>query len=101
MAFGIKREDLQQWKRAVARGEIAFLTHFWQDDRFPEAKSVTKAGCSDIRKLADWGKGFGLQEQWIDSRSDFPHFDLMGAKQAEVLMHYKMYKTMQKFKIYT
>ncbi len=42
MAFGVKREELNRWKQAVKRGEIAFLTHYWLDDRFPEAKTVTK-----------------------------------------------------------
>ncbi|GER70267.1 hypothetical protein BpJC7_15700 [Weizmannia acidilactici] len=55
MAFGIKRKQIQEWKAAIDRGEIAFLTHFWLDDRFPEAKSVTKVGCNDLGKLAEWG----------------------------------------------
>lgn len=35
MAFGIKREEMKQWKASVARGEIAYLTHYWVDPRFP------------------------------------------------------------------
>ena len=29
MAFGIKRVELQAWKKAVSEGEMAFLTHYW------------------------------------------------------------------------
>lgn len=35
MAFGINREELTRWKKAVSAGEIAFLTHYWLDPRFP------------------------------------------------------------------
>lgn len=62
MAFGVKREELNRWKQAVKRGEIAFLTHYWLDDRFPEAKTVTKAGCADIDKLVQWGVAYGLKK---------------------------------------
>ncbi|KZZ82721.1 MULTISPECIES: hypothetical protein [Bacillaceae] len=99
MAFGIKRSELKIWKEAVLRKEIAFLTHFWYDDRFPASHSVTKAGCSDLTKLAEWGKQFGLQAEWIDRRSDYPHFDLMGRTQLNVLKHYGMDETIQKFKL--
>ncbi|MCY8098432.1 hypothetical protein MOB81_20475, partial [Bacillus atrophaeus] len=33
MAFGIHRGELNRWKEAVKSGEIAFLTHYWLDDR--------------------------------------------------------------------
>lgn len=62
MAFGVKREELNRWKQAVKRGEIAFLTHYWLDDRFPEARTVTKAGCADIDKLVQWGAAYGLKK---------------------------------------
>ena len=39
MAFGITRKELGRWKRDVSEGKIAFLTHYWLDDRFPEAKT--------------------------------------------------------------
>lgn len=42
MAFGTNRTELSAWKRAVRAGEIAFLTHYWLDDRFPGCKTVTK-----------------------------------------------------------
>ncbi|WP_404333019.1 hypothetical protein [Mesobacillus maritimus] len=86
MAFGIKREELIEWKAKVARGEIAFITHYWLDDRFPGTKSVTKVGCRDIEKLAAWGKQYGLEPQWIDKRkATMPHFDLFGERRDAIL----------------
>ncbi|WP_338452345.1 hypothetical protein R4Z09_10935 [Niallia oryzisoli] len=86
MAFGIKRHELLEWKRNVDRGEIAFLTHYWLDSRFPGCKTVTKVGCKDIEKLINWGKQYGLKAEWIDRRKNrYPHFDLLGQKQKEIL----------------
>lgn len=86
MAFGINRKELQEWKEKVARGEIAFITHYWLDDRFPESKTVTKVGCSDLEKLAAWGIKYGLQPEWIDRRkTNLPHFDLFGARRDVIL----------------
>ncbi|WP_071395049.1 hypothetical protein [Bacillus tuaregi] len=86
MAFGIKRHELLEWKRKVDRGEIAFLTHYWLDSRFPECKTVTKVGCKDIEKLIHWGKQYGLKAEWIDKRkASYPHFDLLGQMQIEIL----------------
>ncbi|WP_018663571.1 hypothetical protein [Heyndrickxia acidiproducens] len=86
MAFGISRTQLKAWKDAIDRGEIAFLTHFWLDDRFPEAKSVTKVGCNDLGRLAGWGARYELRKEWIHIRKDgYSHFDLFGNKQREVL----------------
>ncbi|MBY0096087.1 hypothetical protein [Mesobacillus maritimus] len=86
MAFGIKRQELNEWKTKVARGEIAFLTHYWLDERFPESKTVTKVGCRDIEKLAAWGKQYGLQPEWIDKRkATMPHFDLFGERRDAIL----------------
>jgi len=51
MAFGITKEQLMSWKKLVKRGEIAFLTHYWYDERFPQYHTVTKVGCSNINKL--------------------------------------------------
>ncbi len=42
MAFGINREELKHWKKQVAQGDIAFLTHYWFDKRFPQFNTVTK-----------------------------------------------------------
>lgn len=85
MAFGIGRRQLEAWKEAVSRGEIAFLTHYWLDDRFPDVNTVTKAGCSNVDKLAEWGKQYGLKREWMHSRDQFPHFDLLGERQVEIL----------------
>lgn len=86
MAFGIHRIQVKAWKAAIDRGEIAFLTHFWLDDRFPGAKSVTKVGCKDLEKLAAWGARYQLKKEWIHVRKDgYSHFDLLGRKQREIL----------------
>ncbi|MEW8972347.1 hypothetical protein [Mesobacillus jeotgali] len=86
MAFGIKRHELDEWKAKIEKGELAFLTHYWIDDRFPDCSTVTKVGCRDLEKLAQWGRKYGLRPEWIDKRKiDYPHFDLLGTKQAEIL----------------
>nr|WP_127507645.1 hypothetical protein [Paenibacillus humicus] len=85
MAFGIRREELQSWKTAVARGELAFLTHYWIDERFPGVKTVTKAGCSDIVKLESWCRKHGLDPRYIHRRERYPHMDLFGPVQIRVL----------------
>jgi hypothetical protein len=86
MAFGIKREELREWKKKIDRGEIAFLTHYWLDDRFPGCKTVTKVGCKDLTILAEWGLKYGLKKEWIHIRQDgYSHFDLIGEKEKEIL----------------
>ncbi|MFJ5963231.1 hypothetical protein [Bacillus sp. NPDC093026] len=85
MAFGIKRKDLNAWKSAVQRGEIAFLTHYWLDDRFPNANTVTKAACQDMKQLIEWGERHGLKKEWIHVRDGYPHFDLIGDVQIRIL----------------
>lgn len=84
MAFGINRAELSKWKKQVSRGEIAFLTHYWEDERFPQASSVTKVGCADIDKLIKWGQGYGLKKEWIHY-TKYPHFDLFIPKQKYIL----------------
>lgn len=87
LAFGIKRQELNEWKRKIDQGEIAFLTHYWLDDRFPDCTTVTKVGCLDLDQLADWGKRYGLREEWIHHRKDgYSHFDLLGERQREILL---------------
>ncbi len=98
MAFGIDRQELRNWKNQVRKGEIAFLTHYWIDERFPQATSVTKVGCSDIRVLIDWGKQYNLGASWIH-RNRFPHFDLFGEKQKEVLLHEGYYNHIKRFNL--
>ena len=85
MAFGIKRAELNEWKAAVRRGEIAFLTHYWLDDRFPGCHTVTKAGCADLSRLEEWGRAYGLRPEWIDHKEHFPHFDLFGEREYAIL----------------
>lgn len=85
MAFGVKRHELRAWKEAVQSGQIAFLTHFWIDPRFPHAKTVTKVGCNDVQKLIQWGKQYDLNPKWIHHDPHFPHFDLMGNTQVNIL----------------
>ncbi|UQD51967.1 hypothetical protein C0971_07955 [Bacillus methanolicus] len=86
MAFGITREELRRWKVEIESGKIAFLTHYWLDDRFPGCKTVTKVGCNDIEKLKKWGEKYELKPEWIHIRNDgYSHFDLLGDKQMEIL----------------
>ena len=86
MAFGITKKELLDWKERIDKGEIAFLTHYWLDDRFPECKTVTKVGCNDLQKLMEWGRKYDLKPEWIDKRKDgYSHFDLLGIKQTEIL----------------
>ena len=86
MAFGIKRHEVNEWKRKIDQGEIAFLTHYWLDDRFPGCNTVTKVGCNNLEKLAIWGEKYGLKKEWIDVRKDgYSHFDLLGERQREIL----------------
>lgn len=86
MAFGIKRADVEKWKQQIDDGQIAFLTHYWLDDRFPGCTTVTKVGCSDLTKLIEWGMQYGLKEEWIHHRKDgYSHFDLLGDTQKRIL----------------
>lgn len=85
MAFGINRSQLMKWKSEVEAGRIAFITHFWLDPRFPQEKSVTKVGCSDLQKLTVWGSKYGLKAEWIHERDAYPHFDLIGDKQRAIM----------------
>ncbi|TJY44522.1 hypothetical protein E5161_03860 [Cohnella pontilimi] len=97
MAFGIKREELEAWKEQVERGEIAFLTHFWLEPRFPGINTVTKVGCADLDRLTDWCVANGLNPKYIHRRQPFPHFDLIGPKQKEILTRERLWEQMRKF----
>lgn len=99
LAFGIDRSELKHWKAKVKNGEIAFLTHYWLDDRFPDCRSVTKVGCSDVGKLIKWGKTHELQEEWIHNHKRFPHFDLFGSKQKEILQKEHMWEHIERFNL--
>jgi cbb3-type cytochrome oxidase cytochrome c subunit len=97
MAFGIKRQEMEQWKAAVARGEIAFLTHYWLDPRFPDMRTVTKVGCADMGKLSRWCLDHGLNPRYIHARSEYPHFDLLGPKQREILKQANQMEQLERF----
>ncbi|WP_068777085.1 hypothetical protein [Paenibacillus sp. FJAT-26967] len=99
MAFGIKREELQQWKEAVSRGEIAYLTHYWLEPRFPGVTTVTKVGCADLDRLSKWCIQNGLSPRYIHNRSSFPHFDLIGPKQVEILRKEGLREQLERFRM--
>lgn len=98
MAFGIKREELNRWKKDVEDEKIAFLTHYWIDDRFPGCSTVTKVGCSNLEKLERWGRQYGLKPEWMDLRGNYPHFDLFGDHQIRILTAEGMVHQLNKFK---
>ncbi|SHN17516.1 hypothetical protein [Gracilibacillus kekensis] len=99
MAFGIDRKTLRAWKKDVQEGRIAFLTHFWLDDRFPGCNTVTKVGCANYPKLISWGKKYGLREEWIHQDPTFPHFDLFGERQKEILEQEEQWEQIKRFKL--
>lgn len=99
MAFGIKREELNRWKEAVTRGEIAYLTHYWLDPRFPGITTVTKVGCANVQRLERWCHDHGLNPRYIHHRPPFPHFDLMGRKQTEILRKERQWEQLARFKL--
>lgn len=98
MAFGIKRPELVEWKRQVAEGEkVVFLTHYWLHPRFPEVKTITKAGCANLALLEQWGRKYQLRSEWIHKRDKYPHFDLIGDKQVEILLHEVILDQIERF----
>src|SRR5690625_3142399 len=99
MAFGITRKELKSWKQAVEKGEIAFLTHYWLDERFPNCHTVTKVGCSDIEKLKKWGSTYGLKAEWIDHKEDYPHYDLFDHIQRHVLEEENLQSHIRRFRL--
>ncbi|HEY4601658.1 MAG TPA: hypothetical protein VIG73_10365 [Cerasibacillus sp.] len=99
MAFGINRKELEEWKNCVINGGICFLTHYWQDSRFPEAYTVTKVGCYDLEKLIQWGYIYNLKPEWIDQHNTYPHFDLFGKWQRDILIQEKQWKQLRRFRL--
>ncbi|MFX3633763.1 MAG: hypothetical protein ACE3L7_25760 [Candidatus Pristimantibacillus sp.] len=97
MAFGITRSEMNAWKAKVADGEVAFLTHYWVDPRFPAMKTVTKVGCSDLQKLSRWCAANGLNPNYIHARAEYPHFDLLGPKQREILIKENLQEQLTRF----
>ena len=100
MAFGLKRAEVNAWKEAVRAGEIAFLTHYWLDDRFPGCKTVTKVGCANIDRLIEWGQQYGLKSEWIDYKKDYPHFDLFGQTEVHALCDAGLQEQVDRFKLH-
>lgn|SRR5699024_3579983 len=98
MAFGIRREELNQWKQRIENGEIAIITHYWDDARFPESTSVTKVGCKNVAQLIAWGKQYALKAEWIDY-SHCPHFDVFGSKQKEILLKEGFHDQIKRFNL--
>jgi len=99
MAFGVNRQQLAAWKSEVSRGEIAFLTHYWVDERFPGIRTVTKVGCRDIRKLRAWCLSHQLNPAYIHMRDEYPHFELIGPRQKEILMKEQLWDQIERFKL--
>ncbi|GIP27471.1 hypothetical protein J23TS9_26010 [Paenibacillus sp. J23TS9] len=99
MAFGINRQELNEWKKTVERGEIAYLTHYWLDPRFPGITTVTKVGCSDLQRLILWCEQHDLPSRYIHNRYPFPHFDLIGPRQKEILFQEGQEDQVQRFKL--
>jgi len=99
MAFGITRTEMEAWKSKVSQGEIAFLTHYWVEARFPGIRTVTKVGCSNQDKLAAWCRENGLSPAYIHNREPFPHFDLIGPKQKEILAKEGLWSHIERFRI--
>ncbi|TQR19498.1 hypothetical protein [Psychrobacillus vulpis] len=98
MAFGITREELLKWKASVKKEQIAFLTHYWLDERFPGCNTVTKVGCSNLATLIEWGKQYGLKEEWIDHKEDYPHFDLFGQYEYDIMKKEGQLEQLKRFK---
>ncbi|MFC7060335.1 hypothetical protein [Halobacillus seohaensis] len=99
MAFGVKRVELVEWKKKVEQGDIAFLTHYWIDDRFPECDTVTKVGCANMDKLVKWGEAYQLKAEWIHHDSKYPHFDLLGNRQYEILKKENQEEQLKRFSL--
>lgn len=99
MAFGVKRHELIAWKKEVDNGNIAFLTHYWLHPRFPDVRTVTKVGCNDMNRLTEWLLGHGLEPRYIHSREPFPHFDLIGPKQREILEKENQWEQIKRFNL--
>lgn len=99
MAFGIGRAELNAWKAAVSRGQTAFLTHYWYDARFPQFRTVTKVGNADLVRLTEWCVANGLDPTYIHDRSPFPHFDLIGPKQREILVKENLTGHLERFRL--
>ncbi|EXX85783.1 hypothetical protein BG53_07230 [Paenibacillus darwinianus] len=97
MAFGLQRAELVEWKKRVAAGEIAYMTHYWLEARWPDSTTVTKVGCADLGKLSRWCRSNGLNPEYIHARDDYPHYDLIGSKQREILAREGLWEQIERF----
>ncbi|WNQ12046.1 hypothetical protein MJA45_03005 [Paenibacillus aurantius] len=97
MAFGVTRDELARWKADVLEGRLAFLTHYWYDERFPGIRTVTKVGCADKGRLAEWCRANELNPIYIHQRPPFPHYDLMGPRQKEILLREGLLDHLERF----
>ena len=73
--------------------ESRLLTHYWLDDRFPNANTVTKAACQDMKQLMALGRNTWIKKEWIHVREGFPHFDLIGESQERILQKERSLET--------
>ncbi|WP_181348548.1 hypothetical protein [Thalassobacillus sp. CUG 92003] len=99
MAFGITRAELRDWQKRVKSGEVAFLTHFWLDERFPGCDTVTKVGCSQLPVLKQWGAKYGLKPEWIHHDPRYPHFDLFGSTQSRIMRAEEQWEQIERFNL--
>lgn len=100
MAFGIHKQELAEWKRQIDNGNIAFLTHYWLDERFPHCRTVTKSRVQGFRNARPLGKKVRLKKEWIDKRKDgYSHFDLLGDRQKEILEREGLQSHIEKFQL--
>lgn len=101
MAFGIKREELNRWKQNIKDGHIAFLTHYWYDERFPHYTTVTKVGCANLRQLEAWCLAHCLNPRYIHHHKAYPHFDLIGPRQLDILKKEGQWSHIERFQLDT
>jgi hypothetical protein len=99
LAFGITRAELNEWKAEVTKGETAYLTHYWFDPRFPDFRTVTKVGNANLERLEAWCIENGLNPKYIHNRPPFPHFDLIGTKQKEILLKENLKQHLVRFRL--
>lgn len=99
MAFGVTRNELNNWKQQVAEGNIAYLTHYWHDPRFPGFRTVTKVGCAHQEKLVQWCTERNLNPDYIHRRSQYPHFDLIGPMQVKILQDEHLWDHIKRFQL--
>lgn len=75
------------------------MTHYWVDARFPQFKTITKVGCCDLSRLREWCVANGLNPAYIHHRDEYPHFDLLGSKQVEILRRENLHEHLRRFKL--